>query len=247
MLRMKSGHLIWKTYMTSLASLRQNSIDIYRAMKEQLNEDYLAAPLVSVAPPDLHSKGRRSVLYLGQATRGDWGRGEFDADPGLDARRRFTQGFLACPDLGAQYGSNFWRFAYQLSAVVANSDSHVPYLGNLIWSNLGKIGVQNGNPRGEYLSAQTESAIHVLSAEIDEYHPGLIVFAAGSFGGAIIEGALATFVTIPWQKENEDDGYWWRPRTVDLPAILFTNHPGRAPRVDKEKWLACARQLLELT
>jgi len=232
--------------MTLLATLQQQSIDFYAVMAGQFGPDNLAGPFVSVDPRGHYPKDQWSVFYVGQATRGNWGRYEFDAGPNLFERRSFTQEFLlSSSDLGSVHKSNFWRFAYRLSAVVARTEHSVPYLGNLIWSNLAKIGTQSGNPHGQYLSAQIDLNIDMLRAEIDEYQPTLIVIAAGLFGGLIIEGAIAKFDSPSWEKENDDDGYWWRLAVGKMPPVLFTNRPGRAPRSDKEKWLSCARQLIE--
>jgi hypothetical protein len=94
--------------------------------------------------------------------------------------------------------------------------------GNLVWSNLCKIGVAKGNPAGAYLGMQFDLATETLREGITAYRPALVVFTSGTYAPNIIYRATGysagDWITRP-------SGSWVRPASSEMPAMLWIDYP----------------------
>jgi hypothetical protein len=192
----------------------------------------LAAPFLS-ASQEVTAAGRRgSILLVGKATDKDWKMDSFVAcarEKQLEERRRASRGFLA--EMSQKPKSEFWRFLQHLGEI------GLP----VIWTNLVKIGVISGNPRGWYLEAQHELAVNTLRAEIAEYKPALVVLVTSDF-------AKDQIIYRIWPKKtwriSGYDGTCWIKKDGNKPPVLWTDHPqGKAPE-RSAYWLKKANWLL---
>jgi hypothetical protein len=117
-------------------------------------------------------------------------------------------------------------------------------LQNLVWSNIAKIGTVTGNPEGQYLAAQRQLAVETLKLEIATYRPALLLFVSGVYSTDIVHEVTAPLVGGQWHRQREQEGFWWRDATPDLPAVLWTYHPERKPLDTTNAWLEKADEML---
>jgi hypothetical protein len=90
------------------------------------------------------------------------------------------------------------------------------------------------------LSAQKDLAERTLRAEIEEYHPVLVMFATGTYVGDVINRTLG-LTNGDWKqssKRDADDDLWWREGS---PAMLWSRHPQGATKDKTAFWIETAR------
>lgn len=232
-------HTLWQRWIEKRAEICR-----------RLNDEDCGAPFVSVAPPHYDPQRIPSILYVGKATRGWWGDQEVQGGPLLQPDK-FTPANLehyVAAWLEKEIWSGgwrrpgpFWYFAGSLSETLANtSNTTVGRLENLVWTNICKIGVSEGNPSGQCLRLQKELAVETLKCEIEHYRPGLIVFVTGDYASDVIDQVVDPH---SWKKDFEGDGYWWRPARGHEPPMLWTYHPQGKSRSVRDKWLKKAQEL----
>ena len=107
--------------------------------------DHLAPPFLSVAPDGYDPSLSPTVLYVGKATRGNWWEdvSEPSHDPTSEQCRRAASAFVKTRIVSDKYRPAFWRFAHSRSNAAGQG---VTALQNLIWSNIAKLGLKDGNP-----------------------------------------------------------------------------------------------------
>jgi hypothetical protein len=204
-----------------------------------INAKELAAPFLSVLPPK-YDPLTPLVLYVGQATYGEWFREDFLMTRTVQERRNCTTKFLQ--DDACTYPSAFWRFGVDLSKrLAANAD--IQPLQNLVWTNISKIGRPSGNPRAELRRVQRELATETLSLEIVRYRPKLIVFATANYEDVVIDGAIGDPHRTSWHQERNADSIWWRAAKGAMPVMLWVYHPERKQLPLLEMWLQQACEL----
>lgn len=215
------------------------------AADRRIDPKELAGPFVSVRPPN-HDALVPLVLYVGKATDGCWYRKEFLARGDLEERRERTTRFLQEDALSGS--TDFWRFGNQLSRLMAEkSGRKIQALQNLVWTNLSKIGVLEGNPKHPLRKAERDLAIETLRLEIDFYHPNLIVFVTADYEGDLINAAVGDPGEISWHKERAKQGIWWREARDLMPTMLWTYHPERKKQELRELWLQRAVDLFPIS
>ena len=142
----------------------------------------LAAPFLSTALPSYEPGGPGTVMLVGKATAGKNTLGEADVMDVYDAAtvKQRTPAVAEEVSEGKYYGSNFLRFAHKLSdAGAEQARSHAaPFaeqsakpFANLIWTNLAKIGVTEGNPPASLFREQDALAVETILAEASFYKP----------------------------------------------------------------------------
>jgi hypothetical protein len=235
-----------QSHCEELKTLQERWIELFWTMTRDrtLNQALLAAPFLSVALEDYKRNRDLTILYVGKATGRSWYRAEFEADPCVAERQTRTREFI-WDVADRQYRSAFWHFARRLSDI---TNTQKEPFSNLIWSNLAKIGVTNGNPTGRYLQMQTDLAIETLIAEIECYRPALIVFASSDYAKeAILKPVLRNFGADQndrlWIIEPQDTR--WRPSNNQLPAVMCIRHPQGQLGAILNFWEDRARQLLQ--
>jgi hypothetical protein len=207
----------------------------------RIDANELAGPFVSVRPLN-YDPLVPLVMYVGQATYGEWYRSHFLAGGNLEERRKCTEGFLK--EEAGRGHTEFWRFGNKLSELIAEKCARqVQTLQNLVWTNLSKIGALEGNPKHPLRKAQRDLAIETLCLELDFYRPALVVFVTGDYEGDVIDALVDRWTCPRWHKERANDGIWWCEAGDSTPAILWTYHPGRKRDALREGWL---QQALEL-
>jgi hypothetical protein len=223
--------------MSHLDEIQREWLELFFRLKD-IHGDRIAAPFLSVPPAKYDPASAPSVLYVGQATAGEWYRDEFCESPTVDERRTRTTRFLEeCVKTGC-YRTAFWRFALNLSARFAEiASGAIEPLQNIVWTNISKIGVCSGNPRGACLKSQRELSIRTLRFEIKEYRPALIVFVTGNYGKDVVGEIISDPDETRWMWECKNDWFWWRPSMDELPPVLWTGHPRSKSREEIQRWL----------
>jgi hypothetical protein len=232
------------TLSSDLGLIELDCLKLFDSLNHPPMRGRIAAPFLSVAPADYDPIAVPSVLCVGKATAGEWGRRRFLHSPTVEERRQCTTDFLNDLVKTGEYTSSFWRFARSLSERLAVATGcPIQPLQNLVWSNICKIGVLHGNPTGKILRAQSELAVASLRLEIEVYRPKLVVFVTGDFGEQLIDAVVGDRQQDTWQKERGNELFWWRKRVGNMPALLWTYHPERKPRSTVETWIQQALQL----
>jgi hypothetical protein len=210
----------------------------------RINPNRLAAPFLSVPPPEYDPVAVPSVLYFGKATGGDWYSENFRLSPTVDDRHNCTINMLEEEVKTGRYHSAFWHFALELSRKIAPEGRHVQPLQNLVWTNICKIGVVMGNPTGRLFAAQRDLARETLKWEIHRYRPSLVFFVTGDYHHDFLLETVADSQGSPWQESREGEAYSWRKRVGRMPAMLRTCHPQFKPRRLLDLWIEKPGSLL---
>ncbi len=169
----------------------------------------LADVFLSSAEDEYWADGVARVLYVGKATAGPY-------SPHISQNL-----YRGCNH------SAFWTLARNIGKEL-NPDMH-DGLDAVAWSNLLKIGVISGNPKGKLVEDQYELAVKTLKAEIKHFNPALLVCVAANYLDDILYEAL--------ELKRGSDGFieepvgsrylYSRERTEALPAVLWLEHPER--------------------
>jgi hypothetical protein len=206
-------------------------------VKEQIAPPFLSVPALET----------RSILYVGKATAKD---GCWDEIPSgstpvrIQQGREYTKKFLI--DVAPDLNSRFWHFARELNTEVAkkwNQQLLSPFQ-HITWTNVCKIGVLKGNPKGSLFAQQRKLAIETLRIEIELYKPQFICFVTGDYGDGIIGEVVGDPKAESWDKTEEKSGFWARRAANGLPAVLWTYHPQGKSTELIETWLKAACKLL---
>ena len=204
------------------------------------NQGRLAAPFVSTPDPTPYDHSRPAVMLVGQATRGEWFAPNYERvrsrplPERLRERRLATANFLTNPVYAKHRRSAFWRVLGRLKSLAG---------GQVIWSNVAKIGIRSGNPDWRLVVAQADLATATLQAEIDHYHPKLVVFVSGYLGRHEV---LAPLLNIAREQSSDRNGIFHiRYPERNRPALLWTCHP-RSTRANPCAWLEVVTELLNL-
>lgn len=208
----------------------------------------IAAPFLSVPPADYDPIAVPSILYVGKATAGSWYITRFLRSRTVNDRRQCTADFLERYVKTGGYSSAFWRFAHTLSERLATTGHcRIQPLQNLVWTNICKIGVRQGNPTGYVVRAQSELAVESLRFEIKIYRPRLVVFVTGDYAAEIVDAVVRDSDRQTWHKERGGDLFWWREPMGNVPAVLWAYHPERKPISVLDAWLEQAMRLVRMT
>lgn len=229
--------------MESLQILQEKWVKKFAEMQEHF-PDQLVTPHLTVCPDGYNSKRIPSVLYVGQAT------GPNPADEGSPSVEEIRQKIGQFQKKAASRPkSGFWRFALCLSTEIARytRHTHIALLQNLVWSNICKIGVCEGNPKKQIYESQKELAIQTLRAEIECYKPKLVYWATHKYH------LDAVHVTVgdaydddsTWTKDRANDQIYTRRPKDGLPAMIRTPHPDRKPRANWDLWIKVACNLID--
>jgi len=217
----------------SLRNCQSECIELFYEMRKRAPKGRLAAPFLSVRESNWAVGEVRPILFVGKATDGDWKEDKFRAcarDRRVEERLRASRDFVGA--MRSRPKSAFWRFW--------NSLGHrgLP----VIWTNLAKIGVTSGNPRGWYLEAQCDLAVKTLEAEVKEYNPILVVLVTSDYAKDQI--VYRKWPQKNWTVSDYDLSTCWINASDGEPAVLWTDHP-QGKRAEKVSyWLGKACSLL---
>jgi hypothetical protein len=236
---------LWKEWLTLHRIVKA-------AAPDYLKNAQISAPFMS-SDSGLHNAQHR-LLFIGQATGRGWYDKEFMYEHNLDTpyasiiseRQARNRTFVS--DNGRRNGL-FWHTFREMSRKLGNADGEH---SNALWSNIAKIGVSSGNPKGMLLSLQSDLAARTLQSEISAYHPSVVVFASGEYGSSIVLSATKTIVGN-WKRSEDDpvlkridNDFWWIPRDgqAGTPAYLWTRHPSHGvSSLRRNLWVNVAFQL----
>jgi len=221
-----------------LKEIQTKWVEKFIEMRKTDEKGLLAAPFLSVPFESDFAGKLGTILLVGKATAGPWFLDDFlaklNSSSGFsdvaEERRSVTLEHLKSRKEKVRSPSAFWRFWESLGEVGSP----------VIWTNLAKIGVIQGNPNPAQLDAQAELACETLKAEIDEYKPALVVIASDYAKEQIIYPVFGE--RSRWHEH--DDGVCWIDRTDSYPAILWTDHPERKKKTDLFSWLKKAREII---
>lgn len=202
----------------------------------------LAAPFFSAANPRCKEG---CIMVIGKATAGDYWLGDYkkskSQEGAVEQRLKLNREVVA----GGGNRSAFWTFFKGVEKLRPN-----PGLDGIIWSNVAKIGHVNRNSSGLLLSAQADLAERTLRAEIEEYHPSLTFFVAGSdpcMSRIILHalnlgpGEADWFRSEKVEPKAKFPDVWW---SKIGPAVLWTQHPERKSKEAVTYWLEKAKDLI---
>jgi hypothetical protein len=217
-----------------LRALYEEWLALHDHMKATLNPEKVAS-LFLPPLPEYVPRAPDSILYVGKATAGGWYE---TAGGSVNERQACTRNFIELVRMGG-YHSDCWSFAKRLS--VQHREEGMPLFGNLVWSNLCKIGVAKGNPAGAYLGTQFDLATETLREEITAYRPTLVVFTSSTYAPNIIYRATG-YSASGWI--TRPSGSWVRPASSEMPAMLWIDHPQGKRREKPDGWVEDSRSLL---
>lgn len=224
--------------MASLDSIQTKWIELFEDLSSDPKMKHrVASPFLSVS-----AFNARSILYVGKATRGRWGKTPCGSTREQIRRgREFTTKFLT--NDAPRYNSGFWRFARKLSAEASKkwglpTENAVQHIA---WTNILKIGARKGNPHGLLRQRQEDLAVETLRCEIESARPKLIYFVTGDYDYDVIGKLIGDTKHRSWKKRQ---GMWWRLPADGLPAVLWTYHPQGKSKETLHKWLRMASELL---
>jgi hypothetical protein len=182
-----------------------------------LDQNKFAAPFLSIEPEGYRNFKGTKILFIGQATMGDFHLDEFLNAAKIFGSNRFESRVAERLDRSREfftwqaegnYSSDFWRLANELSIIGSNElPTKNSNMMNLVWSNIAKIGV--------------------------------IYIAHGAFGAVIVN---KIFDHNDWEKPRED--FWFKRRSSGHPAVVASDHPGRKRKNDISEWLKITRSLI---
>lgn len=177
--------------------------------------------------PKGYRKKTKKILYIGKATAGPFE----GSDPSEQSFNRSTAGF--------------WSFARSISRC---ADDKCDDLSNLVWSNLCKIGVSNGNPANDLAEQQRELAVETLRREIKFLKPSLVVCVAEGYQDHFLYQVLEV-------EQGVNDGFrcrlsgklflYFRAADGGWPPILWMRHPQFKNHTYLADALGIARDLME--
>jgi hypothetical protein len=231
--------------MANLITLQKQTIGLFRTIcvDPSVQPRNVAAPFISYCPASYAPGRYPSVLYVGRATHGGWYRSEFLRQQTM--RQQFSERQTVAREFleGDAIASPFWNFARTLIRELGEASWRIGTARNFIWSNLCKIGDTRHNPSGQALEHQRDHSIRVLTAEIAEYSPRLVMFVTGNYENSLIGRIVDDPKEKHWHRHRQRD-VWWRP---GKPAFLWTSHPqdwrNSAPEARK-LWLERATSLV---
>lgn len=207
----------------------------------------LAAPFLSTALPGYEPGGPGTVMLVGKATAGKNTLGEADVTDVYEAAtvKQRTPAVVEEVRSGEYYGSSFWRFARKLSdAGTERARSHTEPFANLIWTNIAKIGVAEGNPPASLFREQDALAVETILAEALFYKPSLVVFATSWYRYGCVNRILQQLTGAKEGEGLSRDGDWSSPRRAGVPAVLWTGHPQGKSRAWTESKAVRAKELM---
>lgn len=187
----------------------------------------LAAPFLSAALTGYEPSGPGTVMLVGKATAGKNTLGDAAVGDGYTAETVKQRTPAVVEDLMSdKHNTHFWRFARKLSdAAAEKAGLQVIPFANLIWTNLAKIGVTEGNPTATLFRHQDALAVETILAEVGCYKPRLVVFTTGWYRSGCVGRILQQLVNASEGEGLSKEGYWSSPRRADAPAVLWTGHP----------------------
>jgi hypothetical protein len=115
---------------------------------------------------------------------------------------------------------------------------------NAAWTNLAKIGVENGNPSPKLLDLQKPLAVKTLKYEIRSYNPTLVVFVSDNyFDEVVLEATGTSEDDWEFEKGSVDENAWWINRTANKPRFVWTTHPQGKRKEVINYWIEKAKEI----
>ena len=164
----------------------------------------------------------RRLMIVGKATMG-WG------ECGHEGSRDFVIGKVA----ERKYSSHFWHFIRTLSARLhdhLNPDDLKALYERVVWSNIMRIGVNGGNPKGSTRNRQRDLCAALTKAEVKSLRPTHLVFTTGND----YWDEVCAVVGAQSRCELEEDV--WRLYGTDRGMnVYWTRHPQGWSSIRKER------------
>lgn len=136
-----------------LPELEQAWLDLFAELRRSdagagIYPNDLAAPFLSTALRGYEPGAPGTVMLVGKATADKNTLGSVKVEDAYDAATVKQRTMAVIEEVASgEYGSPSWRFARKLSDTAAEqADLRPAPLANLIWTNLAKVGVVEGNP-----------------------------------------------------------------------------------------------------
>ena len=196
-----------------------------------------------------------SVMICGKATN-DWEEGDTFDVQGQHAVDFVN--FVANPDV---HVSTFWTFCWEIIHACLYRNVHLPDFGihldnehppatlvnNFCWNNLAKFGFNGGNLPINLLNQHAGLFAEILTGEIAQYNPDVVVFTTGDFGFNLIENFAGEG---DWNHPVEEQFEYIQPQNLwycyseNLAAtpthLIWTRHPqgwSRAARRESAEYI----------
>ena len=218
-----------------LQHIRQQNVDL----------DPVFVPYVGV---NWEQRDAPRVMICGKATN-DWEEGDtFDVQ--IQHAVEFVD-YVANPGV---HVSTFWTFCWEIIHACLNPNATLPDFGihidneqlpelasHFCWNNLAKFGFKGGNLPTPLLNQHSELFTNILTYEIEEYNPDVVVFTTGDYGFNLIND----FVDEGgWNHPVEEQFDYIQPQHLwycyseilaETPThLIWTRHP--------QGWIRAARR-----
>lgn len=173
-------------------------------------------------------KGGPRVMVCGKAPYGWDDTGNTLTDQCHNVHRFVEE----CVVPGHYRRSHFWRYAWEiisaclLGAPYENTEEQRRQLaGHLYWTNLAKVGGEQGNLPGGLLRAHAPVFTSILLGEITRMAPRAVVFATGSYGERLIDTIVEKVAGRAFCWTEEDPYFWHYTPERRRPILIWTRHP----------------------
>jgi len=223
-----------------LLQLHKLWIEKFDELEKGFPEANVVGPFLG-SEPDRYDPSLPSVLYVGWATRGRWvDREEWQNAEELLAKIRDVRK----KELNTG-GGPFASLARRLSEAIAKacSSNLAEPLQNLIWTDICKVGVAKGNPPEKIYRPQFHLAVDTLRAEIEAYHPRLVMFVTGHDYDEVVQEVVCETGDASWQQHQD---FCLRYANQSLPAVLWTPHPQGKRKERVAAWIEKACELIHV-
>ncbi len=177
------------------------------SLSPKSNPRAIAYPFVPWIGRDI-LEGSRGIYFIGIATRRSW-----EPSENLEQCRTSSEEYAAAPDSGL-----FWRYVKAVTKAVFDR-SYSESTNRIAWSNQFKIGLESGNPSGDYAKAQQELCTLILQRELQLASRCAVIFLGDT---PILE---AYFQRKNWDAETHKEYGVWLRYTADGAPILYHYHP----------------------
>ena len=201
------------------------------------------------------------VMICGKATYGWEGEGTIEVQQG------HADKFVNDDLVPGVYGSAFWIYVWELIHACLYSDQDLPdftelprmhpenkkrrkdLAGHLYWTNLAKVGKNNGNLPNDLLNQHAKFFTAILIGEIKRHHPRVVVLTTGSYGYNLMTKNLVC--EGDWIQDGRPFGQCWCFKSHDFwycwseglsTWLIWTRHPQGWEREARRDAVKCVTQ-----
>lgn len=199
-------------------SKTRDLLKMYEELKQADRTDY-SWPLLLHVWEEEYSNAPVKLMIIGQETNG-WG-AKLETTNDVLSSMKMYEDF----NLGHNYKSTFWQWAYKINQILGNPDSNC-----FVWNNILKFGKEcsKGCPDWQVTNLENKY-FNIIADEISILEPDVCIFLTGPSYDAEIKSKFPDVELINFgdYKINEVS----QLKSKKLPALSFrTYHPGYGGR-----------------